>query len=307
MLNDIRNITKNRMLNRYQMAKLHTFEAVARHQSFASAAEELSVTPSAVSHQINNLEDTIGFKLFHRYHRHIELTADGKKLFNSLQTILDQLNQDIWEIKNQELTGQLTIYSRPSIAQSWLIPKISSFIQKYPYITLNLLTGNEIINFHRHRIDLAIYYDDLIYSDLSCVELMKENITPVCSPAYAEKFELYNNPDRLKNCTILHDSQAWAYDSQYNEWQNWANSFDLELDFNQLRAILFDRSDLAVTAAVQHMGVAMGRQTLIAPFIKTNQLIMPFEKLINVCQQRYYAVTASLHNPKVKAFINLLK
>lgn len=298
---------RNKTLSRYQLAKLHTFETTARHQSFALAAKELCITPSAVSHQINQLENELGFKLFNRYHRRIVLSTEGKKLFNTLQKFLHKLNQDVLDIKNQEISGQLTVYCRPSIAQCWLIPRLHKFARKYSYITLNILTGNEFIDFNRHRIDLAIYYDDRRYDDLFCCELMAETIVPVCSPLYAEKHQLCNNINNLPHCTFLHDSQAWEYNSHFAEWQYWAHKNDLHYDFTQFKSILFDRSDLAILAAENHMGVAMGRKCLITPFLVNNQLIMPFPHLSQQCQQRYYVVTPFQSTPKVNTFIEWLK
>ena len=108
---------RNRLLNGWQLSKLYTFEVAARHQSFALAADELSLSPSAVSHRINQLEDELGIQLFVRSHRKVELTHEGKRVFWALKSSLDTLNQEILDIKNQELSGTLTVYSRPSIAQ----------------------------------------------------------------------------------------------------------------------------------------------------------------------------------------------
>lgn len=308
MFDDDRFITNNRLVSRYQLAKLHTFEAAARHRSFAQAADELCISPSAVSHQINKLEEELNFKLFHRFHRRIELTQDGENLFNVLKKSLAILNQEILEIKSQELTGTLTVYSRPSFAQGWLVPRLSEFTQKHPYITLNILTGNEIINFNRHRIDLAIYYDDLNYDELNIYHLMQETIIPVCSPQYAQKYHLNEQIDNLKNCTLLHDNQAWGYDSNFDEWQTWQTQFNLNYDFFELPMMLFDRSDLAVTAAINHVGIAMGRKHIIEKFIASGELITPFKHMATTCKQRYYIVTATnQRNPKVKAFIKWIK
>lgn len=108
--------TRNRLLNGWQLSKLYTFEVAARHQSFALAADELSLSPSAVSHRINQLEAELGIQLFVRSHRKVELTHEGKRVFWALKSSLDTLNQEILDIKNQELSGTLTVYSRPSIA-----------------------------------------------------------------------------------------------------------------------------------------------------------------------------------------------
>lgn len=294
-------------LNRYQLAKLHTFEVAARYQSFAMAAQELSLTPSAISHQINNLESELGFKLFKRFHRHIELTDEGKSLFRTLQTLLHKLNQEVIDIRANEISGQLDIYCRPSIAQCWLVPRLHKFTQQYPSIKLNLLTGNENIDFNRHKIDLAIYYGDSLNNDPRKIELMPEFIIPVCSPEYAKKHHLHNSTIHLKHCTFLHDSQAWEHDSLFKEWEVWAIENKFDYDFSQLKYILFDRSDLAITAAINHMGIALGRKKLIAEYLKIGKLIIPFEGSAVQCSAHYYLFTPYIQKPKVYFFVKWLK
>ncbi|OCG28557.1 colanic acid biosynthesis glycosyltransferase WcaA [Gilliamella sp. wkB108] len=301
-------LTKNRVINRYQLAKLHTFESAARHLSFALSAEELCISPSAVSHQINKLEEELGIKLFERFHRRVELTHDGKNLFSVFKKTLNILNQELLEIKNQEIIGSLTVYSRPSFAHGWLVPKLRNFNELYPYISLNILSGNEVINFNKHRIDLAIYYDDLYYEELNCDFLMNETVIPVCSPDYAQQHNLINNIDNLINCTLLHDNQAWGYDSNFDEWNTWATNFSLSFDFNHIAKISFDRSDLAIIAAMNHCGVAMGRKHLIEEYLLNGKLITPFAQMPATCKQRYHILTPQgKRNPKVNVFIQWLK
>ena len=181
---------RNRLLNGRQLSKLSTFEVAARHQSFALAADELSLSPSAVSHRMNQLEDELGIQLFVRSHRKVELTQEGKRVFWALKSSLDTLNQEILDIKNQELSGTLTVYSRPSIAQCWLVPALGDFTRRYPSISLTVLTGNDNVNLQRAGIDLAIYFDDAPSAQLTHHFLMDEEILPVCSPDYARRFDL---------------------------------------------------------------------------------------------------------------------
>ena len=300
-------IAKNKLLNGYQLSKLHTFEVAARHCSFAMAADELSITPSAVSHRINGLEDELGFKLFQRFHRKIELTGEGQRVFWALKSSLEYLNQEILEIKNQELSGSLTVYSRPSIAQCWLVPKLAAFSELYPSIGLNILTGNENVNFRGYGIDLAIYFDDKTPDKLACQHLMNESIVPVCSPEYAEKFNLIDNPDNLKLCTLLHDKQAWGYDTDTDEWSTWARHFGISLEETK-RGMGFDRSDLAIIAAIHHGGIAMGRNMLVSKRIENNQLVRPFANMEIQCAQRYYISTLPDRQcPKINAFVEWIK
>ena len=295
----------HKTLTGFQLSKLYTFEVAARHESFALAAEELFLTPSAVSHQINVLEKELNIKLFLRLHRKVQLTPEGNRVFWALQSSLDHLNTEIKAIQNQALAGSLTIYARPSIAQCWLVPKLSDFIQRYPFIQLSILTGNENINFQRTGVDLALYFDNQPSFQLNYQYLMDEYIIPVCSPEYAEKFNLMNTVENLKHCTLLHDCQAWSNGTGTDEWNSWAAHFNIDLDTSL--GISFDRSDLALIAAKNNLGITMGRKRLVQKDIENGELVMPFQEMYLRCDQHYYI--ASLKDrqwPKIDAFIEWL-
>ncbi|MGW8255565.1 LysR substrate-binding domain-containing protein [Klebsiella pneumoniae] len=141
------------------------------------------------------------------------------------------------------------------------MPALGDFSRRYPAISLTVLTGNDNVNLQRAGIDLAIYFDDAPSSQLSHHFLMDEAIVPVCTPYYARQLQLTSNPASLRHCTLLHDRQAWSNDSGTDEWFSWAQQFGIELP--QSSGIGFDRSDLAVIAAMNHVGVAMGRKRLV--------------------------------------------
>ena len=292
-------------LTGFQLSKLYTFEVAARHESFALAAEELFLTPSAVSHQINQLEKELKIKLFLRLHRKVKLTAEGTRILYALQSSLDSLNTEIKALQNQSLVGSLTVYARPSIAQCWLLPHLPDFIQRYPYIELSILTGNENVNFQRTGIDLALYFDNQPAFQLNYQYLMDEYIIPVCSPRYAEKFKLYDQLEHLNQCTLLHDCQAWSNGTGTDEWNSWAQHFAVNIDHSSQMS--FDRSDLALMAAKSDLGITMGRKKLIEKDLYSGELILPFQNMYLKCEQHYYL--SSLKNnelPKVKAFSNWL-
>ncbi len=299
-------IGKNKRLNSFQLSKLHTFEVAARHNSFSLAAEELSLTPSAVSQRINKLEEDLGLQLFVRSHRKVDLTEEGIRIYRSLQRTLNTLNQDIQDVKNGEISGELTIYSRPSFAQCWLVPRIFLFQQQYPSIELKILTGNENINLQGYGIDMAIYFDAKYSDSLWQQEIMSESIIPVCSPSYAKALELENNPENLKRATLLHDNQAWDFDSDDDEWSLWAQKNNLSLKENS-SSIGFDRSDLAVLAAIHNAGVALGRRRLVEQWLRTGELVTPLANTAVECKQRYYIATLQQkHTKKVDLFIDWL-
>lgn len=293
-------------LNGWQLSKMYTFEVAARHASFALAAAELSLSPSAVSHRINLLEEELGIRLFVRSHRKVELTQEGKRLYGTLKSSLDTLNQEIQDIKNQALTGTLTVYSRPSLAQCWLVPLLGDFTRRYPAISLTLLTGNDDIDMQRTGVDLALYFDDSPPKHLAHTFLMDEDILPVCSLEYAREHALFGQPENLARCTLLHDRQAWSQDSGTDEWQLWAQRFAV----NALPSsgMGFDRSDLAITAALNHAGVAMGRKRLVEKRLARGELVAPFGDKTLPCQQHYHIATLpERHWPKIDAFIGWLK
>jgi LysR family D-serine deaminase transcriptional activator len=293
-------------LTGFQLAKLYTFEVAARHESFATAAAELCLTPSAVSHQINLLEKELNIQLFERLHRKVVLSHAGHRLLAALQLSFDHLSTEIKAIQNQALAGSLTIYARPSITQCWLIPKLEDFIRRYPLIELSILTGNEMVNFQRTGIDLAIYFDHRPSANLNYQYLMDEHIVPVCSSEYAKKMNLMGHEQHLKDCTLLHDSQAWQNGTGTEEWQSWATHFAVEL--NTSKGMQFDRSDLALLAAKQHLGICMGRKRLVQQDLESGRLIIPFPEMSLACEQHYYlALPKGRVLPKVDAFVTWLK
>lgn len=108
-----------------------------------------------------------------------------------------------------------------------MIQKLLLFARHYPYISLNILSGNKTINFNRHRIDLAIYYNVLTYDDLICEHLINESIIPVCNPYYVQQDDLYNKIKKLSKFFLLRGTQAWGFDSKLDEWDSWAKYFSL--------------------------------------------------------------------------------
>ncbi|MDU4364454.1 MAG: DNA-binding transcriptional regulator DsdC [Klebsiella oxytoca] len=247
----------------------------------------------------------LGTRLLNGWQK-VELTHEGKRVYWALKSSLDSLNQEILDIKNQELSGTLTVYSRPSIAQCWLVPALGDFTRRYPSISLTVLTGNDNVNMQRAGIDLAIYFDDAPSSQLSHHFLMDEAIVPVCTANYARQHQLPQNPGNLRHCTLLHDRQAWSNDSGTDEWFSWAQTFGIELP--QSSGIGFDRSDLAVIAAMNHVGVAMGRKRLVQKRLESGELIAPFGEMTLKCHQHYYVTTLPGRQwPKIDAFIHWLQ
>ncbi|MFD2644337.1 DNA-binding transcriptional regulator DsdC [Pseudomonas japonica] len=275
-------------LDNSQFGNLHTFLVAARHLSFALAAEELCLTPSAISHRIARLEQALSLRLFERLTRRIRLTAEGERIYAILRDTVAALD-DALRPHGAGVAGAVVLYAHPSIASDWLVPRLADLHQRYPEIALDLRVGNERLDFRSHNIDLALVYASGEYPGLVNRRLMDEAVTPVCSPRYAEQFALFEDPRNLRHCTLLHDALAWEHAAFDAEWRAWARTAGLE-DVLPARRMTFDRSDLCAGAALGHVGVAIGRRRLVRRHVDTGLLVTPFGDFGETGERAYYLV-----------------
>ncbi|WP_286133296.1 DNA-binding transcriptional regulator DsdC [Tatumella sp. OPLPL6] len=285
-----------------QLNRLQTFALVAEKGSIALAARILCLTPSAVSHRIRHLERELNIPLFMRQHRKIILTAEGARLFQKITLSFDLLSKELLDLKHQGVVGRLNLYSRPSFAQAWLAPRLGNFLDRYPGIDVCLSTGNDLIQLDELGVDIAINFGHLSLPGLTCTPLMNESITPVCSAHYADKFGLVNHPERLQGCRLLHDQQAWQRNSGNHEWQQWTEAFAISV--TPASHLYCDQMALAVTTALHHGGVAMGRMRLLEEKLQSGSLVTPFPDKILASPFGYALYTQQgTHWPKVQLFM----
>lgn len=270
-----------------QFANLHTFLVAARHASFALAAQELALTPSAVSHRIARLEDSLGMRLFERLTRQVRLTPDGERIFAALQTGWDGLHAAI--AGGDALAGSITVHARPSIAQCWLVPRLAGLAAQYPDLSIDLRVGNDSVDFRAGQVDLALHYGDGSFPGLAARKLMDEWLAPVCSPDYAREHGLLDAPHNLSGATVLHDTLAWPACAPDAEWRLWLDAQAPEVNL-PARSLRFDRADLCAQAAIHRAGVAMGRRRLVQPWLDSGQLVLPFGGFDLASPQAYYLV-----------------
>lgn len=289
-----------------QFANLHTFLVAARHASFALAAQELALTPSAVSHRIARLEAGLGLRLFERLTRQVRLSADGERIFAALQTGWDSLHAAI--AGGDALAGSITVHARPSVAQCWLLPRLAGFTARYPDLSLDLRVGNDIVDFRAGQVDLALHYGDGGFPGLASRKLMDEGLAPVCSPEYARRHGLLDAQamHNFAGATLLHDTLAWPACAPDAEWRLWAGAQAPQVAL-PARSLRFDRSDLCAQAAIHHAGVAMGRRQLVQPWLDSGQLVLPFGGFALASPQAYYLVHAARALPaRVQALLDWL-
>ncbi|HEK1685128.1 TPA: DNA-binding transcriptional regulator DsdC [Pseudomonas putida] len=271
------------------LANLHTFLIAARHLSFSKAADELFLTASAVSHRIARLEEGLKLKLFHRLPRQVSLTADGERFYQIMQNTMDALDQAMQSRADEQVRGQLSLYVRPSIVQYWLIPRLAGFVEQYPDVQLDIRVGNERVDYRTRSVDLVLCYSDGDYPGLVSSRIMAERIAPVCSPEYARRHGLDGRMDELQRCTLIHDCAAWHNSSFDAEWQLWLKAVDSEAPLSS-RFLTFDRSDLCMLAAINHAGVAIGREQLVKAALSRGELIAPWGCFQSANDYAYYLV-----------------
>ena len=285
------------------LSALHTFFCAGRHMSFTKAAQELCLTPGAISHRIRGLEETLGFPLFHRFTRRVDFTPQGAMLFSVLDDSLGEITAQIRNINNQTLNGELRITSPPSFAGIWLMDRLADFRRRFPGVNIHLNNRNDLVDFEREPVDLALYYGPGNYPGLHVTTLMEESISPVCSPGYADTHGLWGDTRKLKDCIFLHDNSPVPNAPPHSEWQRWADAAALpDLPFD--RCCSFDRWELAIRAAIQGMGVAMGRSVLVRAALSRGLLVQPFPLRAH-SSYSYFAVTRheDASSPRLKVFL----
>ncbi|WP_426135597.1 LysR substrate-binding domain-containing protein [Pseudomonas sp. PWP3-1b2] len=241
---------------------LRAFEAVARHLSFIKAANELSVTQSALSHQVHKLEQHLGKPLFIRRTRAIDLTADGQHYYDEIRPALDAIAAATRTQRFAPSATVLRIGLLASFATLWLAPRLAGFLHRYPHIQVELLPSIQLANVAAAEVDLAIRYGKGDWPDVHATRLMDEAISPVCSPAFKAS-QLHNGPLLM------------ATSHRPFEWTDWSAHYQVDLA-NHPRVMLHDYNIVA-EAAVAGQGIAMGRHRLIARKLEDGSLVEAFD------------------------------
>lgn len=243
---------------------LRAFEAAARLRSFSLAARELSLTPSAISHQVKDLEASLGCALFVRSPRKVELTPDGRRFYERLSPVLGALQEVCDEAARKPARHGLSVYCSPSFAMKWLGPRLHQFLESHPDISLSLSTGIDAPDLLTHtEIDIAIVYGAGIERPgVVCESLGPERIAPLASPKVAWK--IVDLGAQIKSLTLIESPLSPV------KWADWCR-------WNGLGAappprLSMDRAALAIASAVDHLGVALESTTLAARELASGEL-----------------------------------
>lgn len=284
---------------------LRTFEAAARHLSFAKAADELSVTAAAVSHQIKLLEGVLGTRLFTRTKHSVQLTDTARACLPHLSEGFDRLAAAV-ELMNQlDGSAGLRIAVGESFAAKWLLPRLGRFRAVSPSVDVELVVCDRPDGITA-GIDGAILYGEQSPAGFQVDPLMGERLVAVCAPALLSARPLPLPPSALDGLPLLHDAEPPVEDACPG-WEFWVKSFGLQ-EIDARRGLRFNRSSLVVDAAIAGQGIALTRQSIAAGALAAGHLVEPFGPGVpSRRMHRFVCHSALAQRPPLRAFVRWLR
>ncbi len=271
------------------MNAVRYFEVVVRHLNFSRAAQELGVTPSAVSKQISILENFIGAKIFERHPRGLVLTLEGRALNETVSPAFDLLRQSFQRFSRRPPRSQtLRLATVASFAQQFLIPRLSKFDENFLDINLEILTSDRMLDFNREEIDIGIRYGAGQWDSLTSTRLVPGELIPVCSPI------LFANQDVERLVSTKRRVQVFAQ----NEWLNWSKVNKIT-DFNPQNTFVMEHFMVAAKAVLAGEGIALLPNIIIQEYLKNGDMVQ-FSKALS-WHQTFYCVhkQKTQHLPKI--------
>ena len=279
------------------LSGLRAFEVAARHMSFTLAATELHVTQTAISHQIRRLEEQLGIPLFIRHNRVLLLTPEAQDYLPSVRSAFDALRRATERLRRSDREGLLTVSTTASLAAKWLVSRVAAFQDANPGIEIRITTSAHLVDFRRDEVDMAVRYGRGSWPNLRAQWLMADHFFPVCSPAMLRGDHPLRRPEDLAHHTLLHTMVS------REDWQLWLTASGLPLSIAARRGLMFDQGFLAVQAAMEGLGVALGRTHLVEADIVAGRLVAPFDMVLPQ-DAGYYVVApeTTADTPKIKLF-----
>jgi LysR family glycine cleavage system transcriptional activator len=257
---------------------LRSFEAAARLGSFRAAAEELAVTPSAVSLQVRRLEEILGRPLFVRSHRSVALSETGARLAPRLSELFSEM-QDLLHVNIGPESSLLRVSAMPSFAHQWLAPRLGRFSDRYPQYQIRVVGEDQLVSFDRGEADIGIRYGAGDYPGLHSELIAKVEAFPVCSPDFAERYgRALSSPSGLLQLPLIEDEIARRAPG-LPTWRDWFAAAAVPVDGLPPGA-RFESLHMALMAALRGQGVALGLSPLVDDDLAAGNLMRPFEVAI---------------------------
>lgn len=249
---------------------LRAFVTAARAGSFQKAAEELYVTPAAVSRSIRSLEEHLACPLFHRSHRQVTLTEEGQTYLSELGDVFDRISFATQNLLSQHASRPLVVCAYPSFILDWLIPRWSRSQDNDLQFSLKLVTTlTRDVDFEASGIDLALLSNRTEYRNCICERLFTAHIVPICSPKYLPPGVRVRDLEDWQG-NLLHAA------TRPNDWARWATANDCE-GIDTTQGHVFESSKLMYEAAIAGLGIGVGLREVLAREFAFGSLVIPFE------------------------------
>lgn len=261
---------------------LVAFDAVVRHKSIKMAANELCVTPGAISKQITQLEQYFGLSLFTRKNREISINETGEQLHDVIAQALFDIAGISKKIKFSNKKSTLKIRSYTTFSIRWLIPHLPRFLGSNLDISVELTTSQDPVDFDRDEIDCAIRLGDGKWPNSTSTKLIDNVIVPVCSPKYLERKKI-KAPKDLLSCNLLHIKR------RLKDWNYWFSECGLSGE-SVPEGMMCENSEIAYTAAKEGLGIAIAQYFLVREDIESGKLVQPLKQLHDCGSNTYYLV-----------------
>ena len=264
---------------------IRAFEAAARHLSITLAAEELNVTPGAVSRQIKGLEDALGLQLLRRGHRQIALTRQGSDYYRAVTRALETLREATRRLKRRGQRQPLKIRAYTTFAMRWLIPRLSGFHAAHPGIEVLLKASLDPVDFRKEDIDGAIRLGDGHWTGAHSYRLVDNILAPVASPVLLKAGARLRRPADLAQHTLLHSI------ARPDDWARWLEAAGAADKVDARAGMTYESSAMAYAAAVEGQGIAMAQLFLVEKDLADGRLALPFRKTVDMDDYTYYLLT----------------
>jgi LysR family glycine cleavage system transcriptional activator len=265
--------------------------------SFTLAASELNVTQTAISHQIRRLEEELGIRLFIRKNRALALTPQARDYLPGVRAAFNDLRLATDRLLRKDDDKVLTVSTLASLAAKWLLPRMTAFQEAHPGLDVRITTSTTLVDFRNGDVDAAIRWGRGHWPGVRAEWLMTDEAFPVCSPALLEGKRPLRTPEDLRDHVLLHTS---TYE---DDWRQWLTAAGLPSDISRSRGVTFDLILMTVQAAIDGIGVAMGRTSYVQDDIAKGRLVVPFNIALPA-DAGFYLVSpeGAAEPPKLKAF-----
>ena len=288
--------------------QLRAFEAVARHLNFRAAAEELALTQSAVSRQIQTLESDVGVSLFNRHTRAVELTSAGGVLLRGVSPSLERIDGAVRQIRQSVGRKSVSLTTFASFASMWLIPRMEAFQRDNPDIDIRIDASDSTVDLDIADLDLALRHAPAHHVPPHAVRLFGDQITPVVSPWLLKSGPRLERPDDLAQFSLIEAGDSHQAHLEWLTWQRWLRTY-ASPTFQARRWLQFNYAYQMVQAALTGQGVVLGRLPLIAESLASGALVEPFANMRLDSPMAYWLVLGprSTARPEVLAFCQWLQ